>query len=228
MTIRYSARSAARGSATAASAKSTRKAAKSKKSGAKKTKASSTKTKAPSTTNKTSSTNAKPAKAASTDPSGFAVGDRAVYPAQGVAEVVGVERKEISGVVIEFYVLKIMDTEMKIMVPVHKATQVGLRRLATAKDIKEVMKILKEKDVKLDKQTWNRRYRGFMEKIKTGSLFDVAEVYRDLSRLKHTKALSFGEKRMLDTARNLIVKELSVAQDKPFEKVESQLEKLFA
>jgi CarD family transcriptional regulator len=158
----------------------------------------------------------------------FHVGDKAVYPAQGVAEVVGIEEKEIASTVTSFYVLKILDSEMKIMVPTAKAEQVGLRQVASRAEIGEVMAILKEEEVQVDKQTWNRRYRGFMEKIKTGSLFEVAEVYRDLSRLKSTKTLSFGERRMLDTARNLIVKELSVAKNSPENKVESELEALFA
>ena len=88
--------------------------------------------------------------------------------------------------------------------------------------------ILREKDVHIDKQTWNRRYRGFMEKIKTGSLFEVAEVYRDLYRLKNTKTLSFGERRMLDTAKNLIVKELAVARKWSEERAEKELEKATA
>jgi CarD family transcriptional regulator len=94
--------------------------------------------------------------------------------------------------------------------------------------IREVFDILKEKDIHIDKQTWNRRYRGFMEKIKTGSLFEVAEVFRDLYRLKTTKTLSFGERRMLDTAKNLIVKELSVAKKTTELKVEKEIERLFA
>ena len=87
---------------------------------------------------------------------------------------------------------------------------------------------MKEKELHIDKQTWNRRYRGFMEKIKTGSLFEVAEVFRDLYRLKETKTLSFGERRMLDTAKNLIVKELSVAKNITEVKVEKELEKIFS
>ncbi len=158
----------------------------------------------------------------------FSVGDRAVYPAQGVAEVVGIEEKEIASTVTSFYVLKILDSEMKIMVPTAKADQVGLRQVASMPEIAEVMEILQEKEVQVDKQTWNRRYRGFMEKIKTGSLFEVAEVYRDLSRLKSTKTLSFGERRMLDTARNLIVKEISVAKNASETRVETELEDLFA
>ena len=158
----------------------------------------------------------------------FKIGDKAVYPAHGVAEVVGVETKEINATPVSFYVLKVIDSEMQILVPKEKADQVGLRPIASADEIEEVFDILREQDVHIDKQTWNRRYRGFMEKIKTGSLFDVAEVYRDLYRLKSTKTLSFGERRMLDTAKNLIVKELAVARRWSEEKVERELEKAFA
>ncbi len=158
----------------------------------------------------------------------FKIGEKAVYPAHGVAEVVGIENKEINSQVCAFYVLKVLDTEMQILVPMAKAEQVGLRAIATVDEVEEVFDILREQDVHIDKQTWNRRYRGFMEKIKTGSLFEVAEVYRDLYRLKSSKVLSFGERRMLDTARNLIVKELAVARKWSEEKAEKELEKATA
>jgi CarD family transcriptional regulator, regulator of rRNA transcription len=158
----------------------------------------------------------------------FHVGDKAVYPAQGVAEVVGIDQKEISGKIQKFYVLRVLDSDMRILVPVEKAEQVGLREVVQEDQIKEVYDILKEKELHIDKQTWNRRYRGFMEKIKTGSLFEVAEVFRDLYRLKNTKTLSFGERRMLDTAKNLIVKELSVAKNITEVKVEKELERIFS
>ena len=127
----------------------------------------------------------------------------------------------------KFYVLKVLDSDMRILVPIDKAEQVGLREVVQEDQIREVYDILKEKELHVDKQTWNRRYRGFMEKIKTGSLFEVAEVFRDLYRLKETKTLSFGERRMLDTAKNLIVKELSVAKNITEVKVEKELEKIF-
>jgi CarD family transcriptional regulator len=158
----------------------------------------------------------------------FQVGDKAVYPAQGVAEVMGIDSKEISGKIHKFYVLKVLESEMRILVPVEKAAQVGLRGVVQEEQIREVYDILKEKEIHIDKQTWNRRYRGFMEKIKTGSLFEVAEVFRDLYRLKSTKTLSFGERRMLDTAKNLIVKELSVAKNTTEVKVEKELERIFS
>ena len=120
----------------------------------------------------------------------FHVGDKAVYPAQGVAEVTGIDKKEISGKIQEFYVLRVLDSDMRILVPVEKAEQVGLREVVQEDQIREVYDILKEKELHIDKQTWNRRYRGFMEKIKTGSLFEVAEVFRDLYRLKTRKSSS--------------------------------------
>src|SRR5689334_23889099 len=138
----------------------------------------------------------------------FKVGDKAVYPAQGVAEVVNIEEKDIAGNRQRFYVLRILDTDRKIMVPVSNASAVGLRQVISEQEIREIFDILRERTIAFDNQTWNRRYRGFMDKIKTGSIYDVAEVLRDLYRLKANKQLSFGERRMLDTARTLIVKEI--------------------
>lgn len=158
----------------------------------------------------------------------FKVGNKVVYPAQGVAEVIGVDTKEIGGRLTSFYLLRIMNSDMRILVPTDKAHQVGLREVASQSDVEEVLDILREKDVHVDKQTWNRRYRGFMEKIKTGSLFEVAEVYRDLYRLKNQKTLSFGERRMLDTAKSLIVRELSISRNWTEQRVEKELDKVFS
>ncbi len=143
----------------------------------------------------------------------FKVGDKAVYPAQGVAEVIRIEEKDIAGSrASSFYVLRILDTDRKIMVPVANASAVGLRQVISEQEIREIFDILNERTIAFDNQTWNRRYRGFMDKIKTGSIYDVAEVLRDLYRLKTDKQLSFGERRMLDTARTLIVKEIAIAR----------------
>lgn len=158
----------------------------------------------------------------------FRPGDMAVYPAHGVVEVMGTEEKEISGKVQRFLVLRTKDSHMHIMIPVSKAQEVGLRQVANDDEIKEVYNILREREIHVDKQTWNRRYRGFMEKIKTGSLFEVAEVYRDLYRLKSSKTLSFGERRMLETVKNLIVKELSVARRTTETTMEREIEQLFS
>ena len=157
----------------------------------------------------------------------FKVGDKAVYPAQGVAEVISIDEKDIAGSRQRFYVLRILDTDRKIMVPVSNANAVGLRQVISEQEIREIFDILKERTIGFDTQTWNRRYRGFMDKIKTGSVFDVAEVMRDLYRLKAEKSLSFGERRMLETARSLIVKEIAVARKKTEEKIQAEIEKIF-
>jgi len=158
----------------------------------------------------------------------FRVGDKAVYPAHGVAEVTGIETKEISGTKHTFYILRILENGMRIMVPTKNAAQVGLRAIVGKSEVKEVYGILKSRDVTVEGQTWNRRYREYMEKIKTGSVFEVAEVLRDLSLLKHGKDLSFGERKMLDTARSLLVKELAVAKSAKEEKVARELEEIFS
>jgi len=157
----------------------------------------------------------------------FKVGDKAVYPAQGVAEVVDIEEKDIAGNRQCFYVLRILDTDRKIMVPVKNADAVGLRQVISEQEIQEIFDILRERTIAFDNQTWNRRYRGFMDKIKTGSIYDVAEVLRDLYRLKTDKQLSFGERRMLDTARGLIVKEIAIARDQTEENVKNEIEAIF-
>ncbi len=158
----------------------------------------------------------------------FKVGDKAVYPAQGVAEVCSIEEKDIAGQRLKFYVLRILDTNRKIMVPVDNARSVGLRAPICEKEILEIFALLKERTFAFDNQTWNRRYRGFMDKIKTGSVYDVAEVMRDLYRLRAEKSLSFGERRMLETARALIVKEIAVTRDNSEESVQAEIEQIFA
>jgi CarD family transcriptional regulator len=157
----------------------------------------------------------------------FRIGDKAVYPAHGVAEVTGIESKEIGGKKHTFYILRILENGMRIMVPTANVAAVGLRSICNKSDVKEVYDILKTREVSVDGQTWNRRYREYMEKIKTGSVFEIAEVLRDLSLLKHDKDLSFGERKMLDTARSLLVKELAVAKSINEEKIHAELEKIF-
>jgi CarD family transcriptional regulator len=141
----------------------------------------------------------------------FKVGDNAVYPGHGVGKVVSVDAKEISGKKLEFYTVQILESGMKIMIPKNNVASVGLRPIISKEEAGEVIKILKETNVKIDNQTWNRRYREYMEKIKTGSVYEIAEVLRDLFLLKVDKELSFGERKMLDTARGLLLKELSLA-----------------
>jgi CarD family transcriptional regulator len=138
------------------------------------------------------------------------------------------EQRDIGGTKIPVYILKILETGMKIMIPTINAGSVGLRDLITSKQVKEVIEILKSRDIPRDTQTWNRRYREYMEKIKTGSVFEIAEVLRDLSVLRRTKELSFGERKMLDTARGLLIKELALAKGVGEDKIAAEVEAIFA
>jgi CarD family transcriptional regulator len=158
----------------------------------------------------------------------FTVGDKAVYPVHGVAEVVALEQRDIGGSKTPVYILKILDTGMKIMVPTINAGNVGLRDLITSKQVKEVYAILRSRDIPRDTQTWNRRYREYMEKIKTGSVFEIAEVLRDLCVLRTSKELSFGERKMLENSRGLLIKELALAKDVGEDKIAAEIDAIFA
>ncbi|MBK7824680.1 CarD family transcriptional regulator [Nannocystis sp.] len=157
----------------------------------------------------------------------FNIGDKAVYPGHGVAEVMGLERREIAGSAMEFYVLRVLENDMKVMVPKSNATAVGLRRIVGAQQIKEVYGVLTRRGEKISTATWNRRYREYMEKIKTGSLMEIAAVLRDLCILRSDKDLSFGERKMLDTARTLLVQELALAKGVEHATVVQELDDMF-
>jgi CarD family transcriptional regulator len=118
------------------------------------------------------------------------------------------------GTKLEFYAVQILESGLKVMIPKSNVNSVGLRPIISKEEAAKVIDILRITDVKIDNQTWNRRYREYMEKIKTGSVYEIAEVLRDLFLLKVDKELSFGERKMLDTARGLLMKELSLAVDK--------------
>ncbi len=151
----------------------------------------------------------------------------AVYPAHGVGLIETIKTQTIGGVDQSFYVMKILDNDITIMIPTATSANVGLRAIISGDDVKRVIEILKERDVTITAQTWNRRYRDYMDKIKTGSVYEVAVVLRDLFLLKEDKELSYGERKMLDTAKNLLVKELSLAKQTEEAKVAKQIENLF-
>ena len=157
----------------------------------------------------------------------FKVGDNAVYPSHGVGVVRGIQEKDLGGRKKYFYILQLLESGSTILIPTDKVKDVGLRSIIAQKDVPKIYKILKAKEVVADNQTWNRRYREYMEKIKTGSVYEIAEVLRDLYRLKTDKDLSFGERKMLDTAKSLLVKELSLAQQIREDVVENELREIF-
>lgn len=157
----------------------------------------------------------------------FNVGDKAVYPAHGVGIIRDVVTEDVGGELATFYVLKILDNGMTVRVPVDNARSIGMRGVISNEQIDKVYEILKDRDVPTDNQTWNRRYRDYMSKIKTGDPLEVAKVLRDLALLKADKSLSFGERKMFDQARNLLVQEIAVARDADEKMVAEEIDKLF-
>lgn len=141
----------------------------------------------------------------------FSIGDYAVCPGHGVGQILDIEDRELGSVSKKFYIIKILANGMTVMVPTDSET--GVRPLVNDSEIEQVYKILEDHDIKVDSSTWNRRYREFSNKIKTGSVVEIAEVLRQLFLLKNKKALSFGEKKMLDQCRELLAQEFSLTNN---------------
>ncbi|MBT4364266.1 MAG: CarD family transcriptional regulator [Desulfobacterales bacterium] len=158
----------------------------------------------------------------------FYPGDLAVYPAHGVGRIEAIESRSVGGETQDFYILKILENSMVIMIPIKSMEVVGLRNVIKKKDIGKVYEVMKgESDDKICRQPWNRRQRYYMDKIRTGSLLEVAEIFRDLVHLKERKVLSFGERKLLDNVRGLLVKELCAAKEKDEKTVISEIETFF-
>ncbi len=158
----------------------------------------------------------------------FVEGQKVVYPGHGVGQIQAIESKEISGVQISFYMIRVLENDITVMVPVNKVENVGVRAIIGEKEVKKVYGMLRDKKIVVEQTTWNRRYREYMEKIKTGSIFEITEVLRDLCVLRAEKVLSFGERKMLELAKGLLVKELAIAEETDEPTVEAQIEELFA
>lgn len=158
----------------------------------------------------------------------FNVGDMAVYPAHGVGMIEAIEQRKVGDKEQAFYVIKILDSSMVVMIPTDTSDSVGLRTIISSDEVDEVYDILNKKNVEIEKQAWNQRYREYMEKIKTGSVFEIASVLRDLFLLKENKDLSFGERKMMDTAKGLLVKEIALANEIQENQVEENIEQIFS
>ncbi len=156
------------------------------------------------------------------------IGEVAVYPGHGVGKIESIEEKLISGTKQSFYIMRILDSDMTIMIPVDSAQHAGLRYVISCEQVKRVYEILKDRNFIHDTSPWNRRYKDYMERIKSGSIFEIAMVLRELYNLRMWKELSFGERKMFETARNLIKKELSIALSKDEEEIATDIEKIFS
>jgi CarD family transcriptional regulator len=156
------------------------------------------------------------------------MGDNAVHPRHGVGEVVAIEIRDLGGAKGEFYVLRLLDDPTKkIMVPVGATTNAGLRAIMSADEADHVLETMRAKEVAVNEHPWSRRFRAYTEMINSGSPFEVAKVLRDMYRLKFDKDLSFGERRLLDQARSLLMKELALAKRIPESELLAEVAQIF-
>lgn len=140
----------------------------------------------------------------------YRTGTKVVYPTHGVGWIEAIEKKEVAGGFQSFYVVRIIGNGMTILVPTKNAKRVGLRKVIEPSEIPKVLAILKKTNLAI-RSNWNRRFKDNLERIRTGSLFEVAFVLRELVLLRKEQSLSFGEKTMLENVRRLIVSEISHA-----------------
>ncbi len=153
----------------------------------------------------------------------FEIGDKIVYPMHGAGVVEAIEEKEVLGSKRQYYIMRMPIGNMKVMVPLDNVNEVGLRSVIGRDDVDSVISILRQEDTEMS-TNWNHRYRSNMEKIKTGNIFEVAEVVRNLVHRDKEKGLSTGERKMLENARQILISEIVLAQGKEENFVETLLE----
>lgn len=152
----------------------------------------------------------------------FNVGDKIVYPMHGAGTIDAIEEKDILGEKQSYYIIK-MPGEVKVMVPTSRAEEIGVRNIINRENAGKVFQILEENETEMS-NNWNKRYRDNMEKMKSGDIYEVADVVRNLSFKQKEKGLSTGEKKMLNNAKQILVSELVLAEHATQEEVEQLVE----
>lgn len=155
----------------------------------------------------------------------FNLGDKVVYPMHGAGVIESMESKEVLGVTKNYFVLKMPIGEMKLMIPVDNVNNIGLRNIIDEDSVERVINILKQGAI-LNDSNWNKRYRDNMLKMKTGDIFEVAQVVRDLTFRDREKGLSTGEKKMLVSAKQMITSEIALATNEDGNGVLEYLDKI--
>ncbi len=156
----------------------------------------------------------------------FAAGDRVVYPLHGGAIVRNVEQRDINGEKIDYYILQMLFESMTVAIPVNNAEKLGLRRIGDESTLALIQSVLKENpDVQAVKSiSWNRRFQLYMEKIKSGSVEEVAKIFKLLILLERSKKISVGERRLLHNTRQILQSEVMLIRNVDAQKAGSWLE----
>jgi len=142
----------------------------------------------------------------------FVIGDRIVYPMHGAGVIEQIEEKLILGESRRYYILRVPCGDMKIMIPIESSKEIGVRGIISVEQVTEVIGVLSAQSTEMS-NNWNRRYRENMEKLKTGDIYNVAEVVRNLMRTDKEKKLSTGEKKMLSNAKQILISEIILVKE---------------
>ncbi|MCK9526092.1 MAG: CarD family transcriptional regulator [Limnochordia bacterium] len=156
----------------------------------------------------------------------YNVGDHVVYPMHGAGVIVAIEEREVLGERQEYYIMALPIGDMKVMIPMKSVDDLGLRQVSNDEEVRRVYQILQGDQTAMS-TNWNRRYRANMEKIKSGDIFEVAEVVRNLTIRENEKGLSTGERKMLDNARQILLSELVIAQESTEEEIVERIAGIF-
>ena len=153
------------------------------------------------------------------------LGEFAVYPGHGVGRIEEIRTQKVAGQDLEFVVLRMMEDESRILIPRDRVNQVGLRGILPRKEVAQIWDILRtrRRGRRPSGMTWSRQFREYQKKLRAGSVFEIAEVLRDLLRLQLQKELSFAERKVLDSARSLVVQELAVAARAGTDRIEAEI-----
>lgn len=155
----------------------------------------------------------------------FDVGDKVVYPMHGAGVIEGIEEKEILGEKKKYFVMRMPIGDMKVMVPMENVDHIGLRQVVGNEAVNRVMDIMGEREIDLQ-SNWNQRYRANMDKMKSGDIYELADVVRNLMIRDRSKGLSTGERKMLDQAKQILISELALVKDMDSKEVFSMLDGL--
>ena len=158
----------------------------------------------------------------------YKVGDKAVYPSHGLVTIVAIEEKKIVDVSLKFLILKVADSDITVMIPENSVQARGLRPIAKKGELKELWSLIKGKTkYRIEGNiSWNKRYRTYTEKLKTGNIIMAGEVFREINDISKAKNLSFGEQKILENAFNRLVKELSASLKQKEDAVHTEIKSL--
>lgn len=157
----------------------------------------------------------------------YQIGDKVVHPMHGAGIIDSIVQRKVNGEVRDYYLLNLFNGSMMVMIPTDNTSEIGVRPVVSGQEASRLLQAMENLQVEMT-QNWNRRYRENMTRIKSGNLLEVARVVKGLSRRDRDRGLSTGERKMLHTAKQILISELMLAQSQPYDKVEERVDRILS